>query len=242
MKRNLSTIFIGLILLVSGSIQAQLPTQSDVTIRSNPAGAKVSLKGETLISGLTPVRFRHLLIGDYAVKVTRFGYEDYNTRVTIDPALPFELSVKLTPKTRFKATLRSMLIPGWGQRYTGRKTKGWLMTTLSAASVAAFFVTDIRLGNKEDDFFGLRTQYDSDKTFAGRQRLQPFLDKAQKDAFDAENYRRAAIVTVASIWGLNVLDALFAFPARQSTLSVKGVSLAPSVGPKEVGVSLTRNF
>lgn len=242
MKRILSTIFFGLISLVSGPVQAQFHSQSDVAINSIPEGAKVTLKGEVLVSGLTPVRFRQLMIGEYKVKLTRFGYEDYTTQVVIDPTRPLELNIKMTPKTRLKAAIRSMAFPGWGQRYSGQKNKSWLMASLSAVSVLAFFATDVRLGDKEDVFFETRARFNKEKTFSGRQRLLPLLDQAQEEAFDAENNRRIAIIAVAGIWGLNVLDALFLFPARRSNLTVKGVIVAPSANSDRVGVSLSRKF
>ncbi|MCK4606761.1 MAG: PEGA domain-containing protein [candidate division Zixibacteria bacterium] len=112
LKRILTAILV--VLFFPALSLAQDAAQGDVTIRSDPQGALVTLTGEMIVSGVTPARFRQLLIGKYIVSVERPGYERYTSRAFLDPSRSMEIDVKLTPKTRFKAAVRSLVVPGWG--------------------------------------------------------------------------------------------------------------------------------
>ncbi len=224
---------------------AQESVQGDVTVRSNPEGAQVTLSGEAIVSGVTPVRFRQLLIGDYGLVLKRPGYETYSDRVVLDPTKKMEINVRLSPKTRFKAAVRSLFIPGWGQKYTDQKTKGCLFAALALGSVAAYLIADGDFDDKYDTFQEKLHDYDS--TYAAGsiedlRRLKSELDAAQKEAYDAENVRRITTGAVIAVWGINVLDVLFFFPEQRATLSVKGLAIRPSADPDKVGLTISKAF
>jgi len=124
LKRILATAITGL--LLTAGISAQETQSTGLIVRSQPPGALATVSGEVTVSGVTPVHFRQTLIGDYKLTLKKYGYEKYTTRVILDPGKLTTIDITLSPKTRFKAAVRSLFIPGWGQRYTEQKNKGYL--------------------------------------------------------------------------------------------------------------------
>ncbi len=122
----------------SGSSAATATTSSQpgLTVTSNPAGALVELKGVAQLAGLAPVFFSQGIPGRYELRVSKTGYETYHTTVQMSNERIEQVDVRLEPKTRGKAAIRSLLWPGWGQFYSGQKTKGAVMTTLALAAGA----------------------------------------------------------------------------------------------------------
>ncbi|PWB76393.1 hypothetical protein C3F09_00030 [candidate division GN15 bacterium] len=215
-------------------------------VNSSPPGAEVTLKGDAVVVGITPTTFQHPLIGEYQVTVKKYGFENYRSRVTLDPAKPLALDIRLTPKTRLKSAVRSLFIPGWGQRYTDQKTKGFFFNLLAAGSVAAFLIADDEFRYRRDLFNQSKQVYDSSAkagaSYTEMQALHTDLAARQKKAYDAETTRRVTIGAVIGVWGWSVLDALFFFPSEHGSYSVGGISVEPSAKPGVLGLQMTRRF
>jgi hypothetical protein len=244
LKRTLTTILLGLCIAVT--VQAQENSSGGLTVTTSPPGAEVQLAGDASVTAITPTTFYQTLIGDYRVTITRFGYEKYTTHINLDPSKLMTLQVGLTPKTRFKAAVRSLFIPGWGQRYSEQKTKGFAFTLLAAGSVATYLITNKHFHDKYDLFVSRRDAFDaavaSGASYTQLQALQQSMADAQRTAYDAENVRRFSIGAVIGVWGLNLLDALLFFPEDRGTFIVKGVSIAPSAKNGSYGVLLSKGF
>lgn len=243
LKRILTIVFSVLVLSVYG--QTQTGMVGDLTVRSQPQGAQVILTGEAVVSGVTPARFSHLLIGDYELTLKKHGYETYTTRVILDPGKATEIDVTLSAKTRFKAAARSLFVPGWGQRYADQKTRGFVFTLLAVGSVAAYLIVDNDFDDKREYFNDLTGRYDS-LSVAGNigelRRLYPRLAEAQEETYDAEDIRRITIGTVIGVWGLSLVDAVFFFPEERAAFSVKGLSVKPSTDLSRVGLTISLTF
>ncbi len=226
------------------SLTISLPDEAlgAVTIVSDPPGGEVTLEGDLTVAGISQTTFDHILIGKYRLTVRRHGYETYKTWVTLDPSQHAQIDVSLSPLTPLKAGGRSLLLPGWGQRYSGQKAKGFIFTLLAASSVAGFFIADHQFDSKYDDFNRMRDAFDAAATFQQKERLEPLLKEAQKEAYDAENTRRIAIGAVIGVWALSVVDAVLFFPKERSTFSVKGFKLQPQSGTGDPGLKLSYRF
>jgi hypothetical protein len=244
LKRTLTTLVLALSLAAATS--AQQTPQSGLTVRSNPDGAEVTLKGDAIVTGITPTTFHQLLVGSYTVIVKRHGYENYKTHVMLDPNQPASLDVRLSPRTRIKAAARSLFVPGWGQYYGQQKTKGVLFTLLAAGSVGAFLIADHDFQNKNDLFKASEHAYDSSvaagASYQELVRAQASLASTQKKAYDSENVRRATLGAVIGVWSLSLLDALLFFPEDHGTFTVKGISVTPDTKPGTLGLTLSRRF
>lgn len=218
---------------------------SGLTIRSTPPGARIMLSGDVIVSGLTPARFTHHLDGDYKLVLTMHGFEKYTTHLSLDPTREMELSVRMSPKTRFKATARSLFIPGWGQRYNDQKFKGAVFTLLAVGTALNYLRANDDYNDKNRDFRDKVAEYDLtavNGSIDDLKRLKPLLDKAQREAYDAESYRRLSIGSVIAVWGLNVLDALFLSPGERSSFKIKGLSLKPEASGQSILLSIGKEF
>lgn len=242
LKRNL-TITVLLTLFGAGASAQQ---NSGLVVRSNPAGAVVELKGDAIITGITPVIFAYPLAGDYGIKVSRHGYEDYRSRVTISPDNQTTLDVELKRKTKFKAAVRSMFFPGWGQRYADQKTRGLFFLVLTCSAISSYFIADHNYDIKYDRYDQRLKEYDhalaNGASYPELSSRLAALDDAQSDAYDAETVRRVTIGAIGVAWGLNVLDALLFTPEETAGISVKGVTLESKSDNQTFGLSLTRKF
>jgi len=232
-------------LLAATAVYGQNDAGGSVTVVSDPPGAEVTLDGAVTVSGVTPAIFNQTLIGDYRLKISRHGYENYKTRLVIDPSKPMQFDVTLSRKTKFKAAIRSMVIPGWGQRYGDQKTKGYIFSFLAVGSVTAFLIADDDFRAKRDRYDDRLAEYDALKesgTYEQLAAFKPSLDQAQEDAYDAETWRRAAVGAVIGAWSISLLDAIFFFPEEHGTFSVKGLTIAPEAGADGVNLSISTKF
>ena len=240
-----SLAFISIILLSLSLQSAQAQNAAGLTVITEPDGALVTISGDAIVSGVTPTTFKQTLIGFYKIEIERFGYEKYKTKVILDPTKQMELRIKLTPKTRFKSAIRSMVIPGWGQRYSNQKYRGLFYTVLAAASTWGYFIADDDFDTKFDRFKSLEAEYDQLKTSGSQSQLEallPELTNAQSRAYDAENTRRFVIGAAITVWSISVIDALFFFPEEKGTFKVKNVTLTPEANTKQVGLNLSYHF
>ena len=237
LKGTLTTVLLLLILPALASAQAGLA--GDVTVRTNPQGAAITLSGEVVVSGVSPVRFQHVLIGTYDLEAKRPGYETYHSKVILDPTRPTEISVGLTKKTRLKAGLRSLVIPGWGQVYSGKKTKGFLLAGMVLGSAVGYLIADQDFDDKYDTYQARLQEYNEAATIDERQLLQPGLDHAHRRAYDAEDTKRVLAGLVIGIWGLNLLDAVLFFPEDRTDFSIKGLTVTPAADFESVGFTVS---
>jgi len=240
LKRILTTCLLAAV--TAGSSFAQNSAEGDVSVVSDPPGAVATLEGEATVSGVTPARFRHNLAGDYRLVIRLHGYETYSTRVNLDPARPMELSVTLAARTQVKAALRSVVIPGWGQHYSGQKTKAAALLLLSAGSAVAYLIADGRFDDKYDVYQTKLQEYDATTNYDDLVRLQPGLAEAQREAYDAENVRRIALGVAAGVWAFNVLDNFLFFPHHPTGFRVKGLTLTPTADFQQVGLTVGTCF
>jgi hypothetical protein len=223
---------------------AQLSAQSaGLIVNSNPSGAQVEVTGDAELSGTTPTRFQQRLIGQYTVTVKKSGYESRTTKVTLDPSRETTVDATLNPKTAFKAGLRSVFIPGWGQRYSERPTKGFLFTATTVLAGGAFLLADANFSDKFDELEDIRTRRANETNFERKQQLFELEKTAQDKAYDAENVRRVTIGVFAGVWALNVLDALFFFPHNHDDDgATQKLTIAPQTNFENVGVQLSVAF
>ena len=244
LKRILTAV---LFLVISPVLlSAQTNPQGGFLVESTPAGAEVLLKGEAVVAGISPTIFNQPLVGEYKVEIKKYGYENYSTRVILDPTKPITLSIKLTPKTRYKAAVRSMLVPGWGQIYGEQKTKGFFLNLLALGSVAAYLIIDHNYNNEYDDYTASLLAYDSTVanggSYADIRARYLNLEEAREDAYNAETRRRVSIGAVIGIWSISLLDALFFFPQEKGTFTVKGLTVKPTTDYNTVGLTLSMSF
>lgn len=224
----------------------QIISTGGLTISSSPPGAEAVLEGEADVSGITPVTFSYPLIGAYKLTVKKYGYESYHTWLVLDPSKPLQLSIGLQPKTGTRAALRSAIFPGWGQFYTGQKTKAFLLGAVFTGAMIHLFDVDDRFKYDRGEWQRLLHEYDKAKdrgaNISELSSRHAAMAAAQRETYNSENDRRVMLVVAASIWGLNVIDALLFSPSERATFSVKGLSVAPGAGSDGLSLKISKAF
>jgi len=185
---------------------------SEILISTRPPGATLYLYGAYDLVANTPARLPSDLSGRYRAKITRPGYEIWKGELTFVPGSINDIDIKLSRKTRIKASLRSLFIPGWGQMYSGNSLRGGLLTVGAVLSATGVYLTDRHYQKKRSDYDIALGEYYGAKSIEDRVRLKANLDEKQKTAYNAETDRRTAIAIGVAIWTFNVIDALVSFP------------------------------
>ncbi len=155
---------VGMTLTLAAATYAQNATDATVTVTSNPSGATVMLSGDMTVAGVTPAIFTQRLAGYFKITAYRDGYENYNSSVLLSGRDATTIDVKLKPKTRVKAALRSIVIPGWGQQYYGAKAKGNVMFVSALVAGATAGIMHLRFDNKRDDYLDFLKRYEDERS------------------------------------------------------------------------------
>ena len=184
----------------------------EIVITSKPSGATVYLSGDYDLVANTPARLPIDIAGRYKAKVTRPGYETWKGELTFVPGSANEVEIRLKMKTRYKAAFRSVFLPGWGQLYADRSSKGMLFTSAAIFSAGVIIYTDRAYGNKSRDYNVALAEYNAASSIEEKNRLKILLSEKQRNAYDAETDRNMAIAIGIAGWAFNVIDALIFFP------------------------------
>jgi hypothetical protein len=211
-------------------------TSPVVSITSKPSGATVVLSGDYTVAGVTPTTFSQSLLGLYRIAAHHEGYETYHSTVVFSGSEAVALDIKMVPKTRLRAAMRSLVVPGWGQRYADNKGKGALLTigTLATATVAG--IMHLRYDSRRDDYDDFNATYQKTRSVEEREQMLAKLYALQKDAYNAERDRNVVAAVLAGIWAYNVLDAILFFP--DYGLSVSGTKLGFYPDPNLRGIKV----
>lgn len=192
---------------------AQTNADQGIKIIASPKGTVVRLDGEYGVAGSSPYTINQNLDGVYQIKARRPGFEDYTTKFRFKPGTNQRISIKMTPKTRGRAFLRSMFIPGWGQSYTDQITKSYFIRTATLGALTFFVIRDVRYQNAVDDFEAAVKEYEANQKIGGQaEALLIEVQSAQKIVDDRFQIRRTALLILGSVYTYNLLDALLFFP------------------------------
>jgi len=199
-------------LLISIWSAALAQDKGEISITTRPSGATVYLSGEFDLVANTPARLPMDVSGRYKAKITRPGYETWKGELTFIPGSTNEIEIKLKMKTRFKAALRSLFVPGWGQRYYGSPTRGSIITSAAMISAASIIIMDREYSNKKREYNIAYSDFTAASSIEEKNALKIILDEKQKHAYDAETNRNTAIAIGITVWAFNFIDALIFFP------------------------------
>ncbi len=137
----------------------------------------------------------------------------------------------LTPKQPYKAGLRSLILPGWGQIYGERPLKGSVFLLGTLVFAGGFCWTEMEYRDRVDDYRNARRAYFDSGVLDDLARLRAKAEKAQARRDRAHDRRQIAAYATAGFYAAAFLDAVFLFPAPSEG---SFASLAPwgDGGPK----------
>jgi hypothetical protein len=185
-----------------------------LTLKSEPTGALIELTGAQQWRGMTPCDFNRGLKGPYRLTAKMRLYERWSRNLNLAAGESREVTIRLTPKSAWKAAVRSMIVPGWGQFYAEEPGKGTLL--LGAAGVAAggLLWTHLVYRERVDDYDAARERYFNSTHYEDLADLRASMVRADKRAGDAYDLRQGFLYATAACSAISFLDALFFFPSR----------------------------
>jgi hypothetical protein len=225
-----------LVAVLPTMLAAQDQDQPYVTVRSNPSGCTVVLSGDITVAGITPTTFSQRLTGHYEIKAHRHGYEAYNSTVVLAGDDATTIQIELSPKTRLKAGFRSLVIPGWGQRYSGESTRGTMLTIGTALAAVTAGILYLDFDDKRDAYDDILSRYQATREVTERRAMADRLYQTQQEAYDAEEAKNIAVGILAGIWIYNVIDAVVFFPDFAIDIYGTSVSLEPQISPDAINL------
>jgi hypothetical protein len=234
MTNKLKPLFMIAVLISIASLasaQDQNNSSPVFLINTNPGGATVYLNGEHSLIANTPAQLPSNLSGRYRTKIIRAGYESWKGELTFVPGTSNNFNIELKRKTRLKAGLRSLLLPGWGQFYSGNTGRGSIMTLSIVLEAGGLYMADQRYQDKRADYDIASQNYANATSIEERLRLKTVKDSRQRLAYKAESNRRNIFYIGIGMWAYNFLDAVIFFPEFGS--------FSPTVSAIDGGAKLT---
>lgn len=131
----------------------------------------------------------------------------------------------VVPDPRIKAAGKSLVLPGWGQRAKGQRTRGLFFTSAAATLAAATVTSHFLRRAAEDDY----RNADSENV------------RARYDTFNRYHLLRNNLaLSLGVLWSVNVLEALLA-PASPAPIAL-GVIPSENSSSNKILLAVTITF
>lgn len=216
-----------------------------IQILTRPIGALVFLDGEYAMAGRTPYTIAYFLKGRYRIRSTKYGYENWEKFYVFNGQGDDKLTIKLMPKTRYKALWRSMRFPGWGQVYSDHKTRGFIMSLLQCSAAGVAIYQQVQYQSALDDYnVALKNYRANQNSQDGQAGLIAQVQARQTELDDAYAARKRWLIITGTVYAWNLIDALFFFPAYHKGAVDVSMSLDPNpaVPGAALGLKVNANF
>lgn len=194
-------------------IYRMVPRRIPITLINAPPQAAIYIDGERIgTSGdslLAPAGFRKL-------KIRSSGYSSYSQRVVLAPNAENVFSIALNRKTKYGAMWRSMLIPGWGQKYQEKGVRQFAYPVLFCGAAVLSYVSVGKYNDSVEDYRSKRNTYLAAYTSMdiefGRQQMLQAYDQLEAD----ETTRNLLFALTGAIWLWNIADTILTPPGYDS--------------------------
>jgi hypothetical protein len=189
------------------------------------------LQGGHTWKATTPWDLNRSLSGRYEVTAELSGYELWKRSIHLVPGENRDLEIRLRAKQAWKAGLRSLLFPGWGQLYSDQNEKGRLIMLGGLAVAGGLWWTHEEYRDRVDD------HDDAWDSYINTPRVGEELDarreawkRAQRRADSAYDRRQLFLLVGGGLYAFAFIDSYFFFP-RPSEGSFASVSPWGARGP-----------
>jgi len=231
----------GLLLLmtvISATSLAQ-DTRKDTTkedllkVESRPSGAVVELQGVYNFTGRTPFTVPYPVQGYYKIKANKQGYESLSSEVNLVGSQDSEIVIRLKPKTRFKAMVRSFVFPGWGQFYRGDKLRGIVITGTQLALGAASLLAVNEYSQSQNALERATQNFQREMTVENAN----IVDRRLAEAQDDYDFRNTVLIITGAFWLYNLVDSFLFFPSDNLYLDIQTKNSAVSSNNQSIKLS-----
>ena len=128
-------------------------------------------------------------------------------------------------KTRFGAMLRSAVMPGWGQMYSGEKTMGWAFLGGELIVAGLAFSAYSAYATANSDLTAFNQQYNISTDPAQIQDLRSKILQADADQLSSNDQMTTMIYAAGGLWAANVIHAFLTGPKADSASRSSGFDL-----------------
>jgi len=218
---------------------AEARTEARIQILTRPTAATVWLDGEYSMTGHTPYTITHFLRGRYRIHAAKLGYEDNDKDYFFNGQGDDKLTIKLSPKTRFKALWKSAYLPGSGQIYSDHRAQGVVIGLMQFSAAGVLLYRQIKYNDALNGYnTALKNFQASQKTQDGQADLiaQVVARKAVLD--DTYELRKRWLTVTGLIYAYNLLDALIFFPTYHHGDAEVKISLEPQGRERNPAIGL----
>ena len=241
--RKKTILLISILQIVMFMVVAQAQDKKDVVIKSDPPGAMLYFNGETSFIGVTPFKVKPNLTGNYKITAVKPGYEKSKVQYYFKGTESGTLRLKLAPKTRFQAGIRSLVFPGWGQLYSERKNSGIFLSLIQAGAGVFTLLAHNDYNNAYKEYQNAWDDLTNEKSYELYIEKKDIYEAKYKKAENAFNKRETWLYISAGLWLYNFFDSIIFFPSFDNEIfnrSLPGISV--NFQNQTVGLSMTYSF
>jgi len=225
--------------LLSEGVQVlvNLEFTGSLEITGSPAGAKVYRDGEQI--GKVPLLIDNHKIGTYTFSVEARGYKPDKKTLQINLREKNAINVQLVPLAASDAYKKSIIFPGLGQWYSGRKKTAGALALAELGAAAGIIYFNMRYNDINNDYQTALNNYKNALVDVDQKR--EIALRKHNDLTKARDYSNYAIYAAAGIWLYNIIDSLiFSSGVKDKSLSNITDSFIFSSGIKNNPLSASR--
>jgi hypothetical protein len=236
------SLFLQMFIVVTG-MQAQDKDKKHLIVKSDPPGVMIYFEGENGFVGVTPLTLKSRLIGNYKITAVKSGFESNKLEYFFKGTEKGTMRIKLSPRTRFKAGIRSLVFPGWGQRYSERKWTGILFSLTQLGVGIYTYDTHRKYEKALKDYHNALKDYENLKEYELHDTYYAILVDRHTKAEDVFEKRQTWLFISGGLWIYNFLDSIFFFPSFEKGIFDKSVpGISANFQNDNIGLTLTFSF
>jgi len=242
MRSLVWNVFIWSILPAIG-VLAQEKDNNSVIVKTNPPGAMLYFEGENSFVGVTPLKLPASLKGAYKIMATKYGFEKSRMEYFFKGNEKGVMRLRLSPKTRFKAGVRSLVFPGWGQFYSERKTSGILLS-LAQLGIGIFTVSShLKYNEAYTNYKDALNDYENERNITLKFEKYDVVNDKYDKANHAFNKRNDWLYITGGLWLYNFLDSILFFPSYDREIFDKTLpGISTNFHDSSIALTLTIPF
>jgi len=148
-----------------------------------------------------------IAFGNHQLKAKRKGYLTYNEDIIINSSEPLTKNIQLEPKSKGKARLMSVLLPGTGQLYYGTIGKGLIFTGISLGLAYSTFFYNDSFSKSWDQFNIDLENYRNAKTISEIEQAKKTKNDSYAKAIQERNITLGSAGLLGFVWLYNIWDS-----------------------------------
>ncbi|MFC1608036.1 PEGA domain-containing protein [Candidatus Latescibacterota bacterium] len=211
-----------------------------ISITGNPDDALISINRKT--TGRTPILNKMIPLGNNKIRIKKIGYEDYTENIRTRKGNPYQLNYILSPKTRKRTFMKSLVFPGSGQRYAEYKGKGYIITLLQLATIAGVVETTIMSMDAQDKYDEAKEAYSNSGSQDEFSANFAIMEDKYDDTKSAHTLQLISAGAALAVYLYNLYDAAFTEPRTEDKFSWNSLRIEPKIATDNSSISISMRF